>query len=272
MSRGYAHPVATRRPVSKPRRGRALLLLAAALAVAGGVLWFTSRTELATRPVGPGSIATFESGFRPFSQLNRLHGTLRITRARAASGRRSAEATYDGSGINGYARAIYNVNWRPGAFVSYGASFFIPASTIDSLHGELAIMRWDDYSLHPDDPNYGGLVVFGSGPDHRARLIQNELGPNPSMREVSTPFALPTDRWFRVEVHQRLAPDGDALNQVLIDGRTVTRTRSANIPAGRSVSRLRFGVVAIASGAQKSPLELWFDDARATPGAVAGER
>jgi hypothetical protein len=257
----------TYRAARRRRLIAAGLLLAAA--VAGVVIWVIpgpKRGPVEAR--GPISSASLESGgLAEFSQLNRLHGTLAVTNARRHGGSPSAVATYDGSGANGYARGIYNVHWKRGEDVAYSAAFYIPRTTLAAVKGQVALMRWDDFPAHPDAANYGGVVIFVG--DHRAHLIRNELGRAGEESDLAAAFDLPLDRWFRLEVRQRLGSD-NARNEVYVDGRLIAKSLKPNIPADREVLRVRYGIAAIASGAQTAPLRLWFDDATARPGVVAG--
>jgi hypothetical protein len=244
--------------------GAGLVLVLAAVGVA---IWKASESTPApvrpVRPAGPESrVSAADPGLRGFSQLNRLAGSL----SRAAhAGRLAFQATYDGRGENGYARAIYNVHWRRGQDVAYGASFFIPRATLDAVQGQVALMRWDDFPAHPEAANYGGLVIFVG--DHRAHIIRNELGGKDEEDDLVDAFDLPLDRWFRIEVRQRLAAGSGARNEVYVDGHQVATSQRPNIPADRGVERVRYGISAIAAGAQVKPLRLWFDDAWARPGA-----
>ncbi|MEA2426484.1 MAG: hypothetical protein QOF37_112 [Thermoleophilaceae bacterium] len=246
--------------------GAVLLLMAVAVAL---VIWLVPGPKRG--PVeagGPTSRASFASGgLGEFSQVNRLHGTLATTPGPVHGHSRSALATYDGSGANGYARGIYNVHWKQGADVAYSAAFYIPRATLAAVKGQVALMRWDDYPAHPEAANYGGVVIFVG--DHRAHLIRNELGLGGAETDLTGPFDLPLDRWFTLEVRQRLGA-GNARNEVYVDGRLIARSLVPNIPGDRDVERVRYGIAAIASGAQTAPLRLWFDDATAWPGAVSG--
>jgi hypothetical protein len=240
------------------------VILVVALAV---VIWQAAISPRGpVHPSGPASRVSLTVGsLRAFSQLNRLHGTLSV---RSHAGRRAAKATYVGRGANGYARAIYNVHWKRGQDVAYGASFYIPSTTLAAVQGQLALMRWDDYPKHPGAANYGGLVLFVG--DHRAHIIRNELGGKDEEDDLSDGFDLPLDRWFAIEVRQRLGDGGDARNEVYIDGKLAASSNKPNIPGDRDVRRVRYGITAIAAGAQKKPLRLWFDDAWARPGVAAG--
>lgn len=237
------------------------------IVAAGAAIWQATRGPHGpVHPTGPTSRISVASGdLSGFSQLNRLQGSLTVA---SHAGRRAAQALYDGRGANGYARAIYNVHWKRGQDVAYGASFYIPRATFDAIQGQLALMRWDDYPEHPAAANYGGVVIFVG--DHRAHLIRNELGGQDVETDLAPGFDLPLDRWFTVEVRQRLESGGDARNEVYVDGKPVAMSKKPNIPGDRDVRRVRYGITAIAAGAQRKPLRLWFDDAWARPGVTAG--
>jgi hypothetical protein len=276
------------RPRARPRPGEGrgvtgerssrLLIAAGGLLVAAAVL--TAIVMILggggagdVEPQGSVTSATFESGgLSVFSQLNQEHGTIRVASDRAHGGRRSVRARYDGSGLNGYARGIFNIEWEQGEQVGYSAAFYVPGATLRSVEGQVAVMRWDDFPLHPGgDANYGGLVIFGS--DRKFHLISNQLGVGEGEGEeedLTGAFDVPPDRWFTVEVRQRLGGD-DARNEVYLDGKLVAASNERNIPPDRSVRRIRFGVVAIASGSQKRPLDLWFDDVTVRPGVAGGQ-
>jgi hypothetical protein len=199
----------------------------------------------------------FDSGgLQAFDQLNATTGSL----ARVAGGygdAYSAKATYAGGGANGFARGIFNVDWHAGDDVWYSAAYYLPTGFHAAMQGQVAIMRWDDYGAHPEAADYGGIVICGC--DKRARLV-NDLLPSEQQIELSPAFDLPEGRWFHLEVHQHLSPD-HGLNEVYLDGVRITSTDKPNLQPGRGVDRIRYGLVAIADGAQTRPLELNFDNA-----------
>ena len=195
--------------------------------------------------------------FSVFSQINALNGTLTQTTARAYSGTSSARATYNGSGENGYARGIWNVQWEDGDDVWFGAAYYLPTGFHSNIQGQVDLVRWDNWSTNPSDTDWGGVSIYGS--DHRARLLRFGAGrPNDTL---VGPLDLPEGRWFTLEVHQRRsATSGSALSELYVDGKLVGKSTAANT-YGRAATRVRYGVVAIAAGSQKKPLELNFDDA-----------
>jgi hypothetical protein len=191
-----------------------------------------------------------------FTQTNAQNGTLASTGDSYAGGA-AVRATYSGGGGNGYARGIFNVAWREGDDVWYRAAFKLPLGFKDSMQGQVALMRWDDWESHPDDTNQSGVVIYGG--DKRSRLILDRLGPH-TQTELTGDFDLPEGRWFLLEVHQRLSTS-NAVNEVYLDGVKVASGSVANLDPGRGVDRIRYGVVAIAAGAQNNPLSLQFDEA-----------
>jgi hypothetical protein len=192
-----------------------------------------------------------------FSQLNALNGTLAQTSTRAYSGTSSVRATYEGNGSNGYARGIWNVQWEEGDDVWFGGAYYLPTGFHSNIQGQVDLVRWDNWSTNPSDTDWGGVSIYGS--DHRARLLRFGAGrPNDTL---VGPLDLPEGRWFTLEVHQRRsATSGSALSELYVDGKLVGKSTAANT-YGRAATRVRYGVVAIASGSQYKPLELNFDNA-----------
>jgi hypothetical protein len=205
-----------------------------------------------------GLSAALDGGsFSEFSQTNALQGTLSLSEARAFDGRASAHATYEGNGENGYARGIWNVNWQDGDDVWFGAAYYLPVGFLASVQGQVDLVRWDNWSLYPDEADWGGVSIYGS--DHRARLLRFGAGrPNDTL---VGPTTLPEGRWFTLEVHQiRSSQGGSALSELYVDGKLIGKSTAPNT-YGRPATRVRFGLVAIAAGVQTKPLQLNFDDA-----------
>jgi hypothetical protein len=192
-----------------------------------------------------------------FDQTNAVGGALGVVPG-GFGDESSMLATYDGGGANGYSRGIFNVGWVPGDEVWYSAAYLLPEGFKASVQGQVALLRWDDWDAHPEAADQGGVVIYGS--DHRSRLVNDWLGDDTQI-ELSRAFDLPEGRWFQLEVHQRLGAD-DGLNEVYLDGERIARSDAPNLEPGRGVTRVRYGIVAIASGSQIKPLALKFDRAR----------
>jgi hypothetical protein len=204
----------------------------------------------------PGRTARLETGdFREFSESEARRGALTVSTHQAYDGSRAAAARYDGGPGNGYARATQDVSWRDGQDVWYGAAFYLPKGFKRAMQGEVALLRWDNYVAYGTRADIGGVVVWGS--DRRARLVLSHYLRRE--RVLVGPFEVPEGLWFSLLVHQRLARDGGrALSEVYIDGAIVGSSRNGST-AGREIHRVRYGLVAISSGAQTKPLTLWFD-------------
>ena len=148
------------------------------------------------------------------------------------------------------------MGWRPGERVRYSARFYIPRGFKRRMQGQVDILRWDTWP----GADRSGISIYGS--DKRARLVRQRLGVE--QVAISRPFRLPEGRWFRLEVRQRIARRG-ARNTVYLDGRRIASSRTRNT-YGLTVQRIRYGLVAIAAGAQRRSLHLYFDDARVRRG------
>jgi hypothetical protein len=198
---------------------------------------------------------------RNFDQSNTLRGGLRRTLLHAYQGAGSARATTHGGG-DAYSRALFNVRWREGADVWFGAAYLLPRSFTSQMQGEVDLLRWDNFPADRVTTDRSGIVLFRG--DRRAHLIRQRLGVEDVT--LGKPFALPVGRWFWLEVHQRLSRGRGALSEVFLDGRLVTSSTKPN-SYGRTVRRIRFGIVAVDAARQRRPLKLWFD--RATVGTRA---
>src|SRR5690606_1684519 len=76
-------------------------------------------------------------------------------------------------------------------------------------------------------------------------------------------FDLPEGRWFVLSVRQRFS-SSNPVSEVRVDGNLVASSTAKNFN-GRTIERIRYGIVAISANQQKHSLRLWFDEARAMP-------
>lgn len=205
-------------------------------------------------------VAHLETG--TFSEItpNTDLGEVRVSTEHAYDGRRSFSATYCGRGDVGYARGQYAVHWPDGADVWYGVALLLPHGFYDAMAGQVDLLRWDNFNLHGQGADYGGVVIYGS--DHRARLLRGTYGHDDSS-QLGRAFRIPEGRWVWLEVHQRLGDGAGARSTVFLDGRQVASSSRAD-SFGRLVTRIRYGIVAIDAGRQVAPVTVWMD--RATAG------
>ncbi len=197
----------------------------------------------AAAPLGDneGMLGSFEGGaFDEFDGHSAASGAIVPTTERAYDGARSAKASYNGSGGNGFARTWFEVHFNGGSDVWYGGAFYIPSKK--AMPCWYSLMRWDNYITYGSGGDVGGIEISISG---RARLMRQDYSAE-NYAVLTREFDLPEGRWFWLEVHQRLSDrDGQALNEVFLDGRRVGQSRMAN-SRGRVVNEVRHGLVALA--------------------------
>jgi hypothetical protein len=194
----------------------------------------------------PGNLCEFDFG------ASVRHGSLDPTPANAAAGAWSVTGSYDGSGANGFARVGWQVRYEAGDTVRFGASFLLT----DTLPCWAMLARWDNYALYGPGGDVGGIELEGG----EFRLVRtNYDGSN--YRRLSPSVRVPLDRWFSIEVVQRLGTAG-ATSDLYLDGEHVGGSTAAN-SRGRPIRNIRFGFVAVA--AQCTPASSFLmDDVFAT--------
>jgi hypothetical protein len=192
-------------------------------------------------PDSEGMLGSFESNsFDDFDGHSAENGAIEPTSERAYDGSRSARASYDGSGGNGFARTWFEVDFKKGSDIWYGGAYYIPSKK--AMPCWYSLMRWDNYITYGSGGDVGGIEISTSG---RARLMREDYSAK-NYAVLSKEFDLPEGRWFWLEVHQRLSDqDGQALNEVFLDGRRVDASTTAN-GRGRVVNEVRHGLVALA--------------------------
>ena len=232
------------RRVLENRRGdgRGAMLLCTAVAVMATAVAGCSRG-------GPPTDRAAADCSSRFSDTNELHGTLTTAAARAYSGTRAIKATYDGSTVNGYARGVWHVDWRPGDYVRWGTAVYLPRGTVADIVDYFALMRWDNFGAYRHGDDKGGIVF------QRGRGWELTGGP---MR-LRIP-GLPEGRWFTIEVHEVLAQDDSGRTEVYVNGRQVASATGPNM-ARSPIDRLRVGIVGITARLQNDRLTAYFDRA-----------
>jgi hypothetical protein len=196
-----------------------------------------------------GRAGDFETG--TFSEFNGspsiLHGTLVPVQGNAYSGDWSAQGSYDGSGANGFARVMWDVEYESGDTIRYGASYYLSGP----LPCWAMLARWDNYALYGRAGDVGGVELE----DGVIRLIRGNYDGSNYAR-LSPNASVPLGRWFSIEVIQRLGAEG-ATNELYLDGTLVGGSTTPN-SRGRSIRHIRFGYVAVA--APCTPASAFFID------------
>jgi len=234
------------------------------LGAAGAALALLSPAALSAPPAEP-RVASLETpGFEEFDGIDSAPGVGRVRRlgSRAYDGDHAAQARTPRGPRNHFARAAFDVGWEGGDDVSYGAAFFAPYGFYARQQGQVALLRWDNFALENRTQDQGGVVVLADGRWALAAKRAEEDGQVLLTEPVERPSP---GRWHWVEVRQRLAAaDGEARNELWLDGERVSASQTANW-FGRPVTKLRFGIVAVRAGYQVRPLRLWFDRAAVSP-------
>jgi len=245
------------RVIRSVRLARRLLVAAAVSAAALAAVSGTAAASVVSQS------ASMDGGkLSGFSQLNTLASTLAVDSTRAYDGTYSAKASYLGGADNAYSRGLWNVSWVTNDDVWYSAAYYLPVGFKSAMQGEVDLLRWDNWLSHPSDTDWGGVVIYGG--DKKARLMRFNMKGSSTV--LVGPFDVPEGRWFTLEVHQRLSgSSGDALSELYLDGTLVGRSTAANT-YGRTIERLRTGLVADGGAKQTNPLTLWFDRARISTG------
>jgi hypothetical protein len=224
------------KPLKRPfMPGIAVVLGAGAAAL--GLSWGSCSESLPSpRPLPPDvRVASFTGGrFKELDgQSSRGSASLAVSRARGYADRGALLAR--NSGGSGFARGWFDVRWRAGSDVRYGAAFFIPSAR---AIGYADLVRWDNYAHYGQGGDIGGIEIN----DGRAYLMRADYGGD-NFAKLGDDFSLPEDRWFTLDVHQRFSAEaGVAFSEVRIDGERVATSTDAN-SRGRPIDNLRFGFV-----------------------------
>jgi hypothetical protein len=195
--------------------------------------------------------------FNMGAQTSGANARIALDSTRAYNSGYAAKASYAGGGTNGYARGVQSVDWNDGTHVWYGEAVYLPTGFKAAMQGQVDLMRWDNYSLANVSDDWGGISIWHS--DKLARLLLfNAAGDTATL---VGPFNIPEGRWNWIEVHQIFSShSGSAYSAVYLNGSLVGTSTLANKYA-LGITRIRFGLVAIAENSQTNPLSLWFDRA-----------
>lgn len=214
----------------------------------------------------------FESGlFGDFDQTNAADGTLTIigngTEAPSltSGGTKIARAYQNGSNTTDghFSRAIWNLpNWGNQVYRTE-ATFYLPAGFYNSMMGAVQLIGWD---ANPVLGNQMRLAIYNG--DKKARLFiqENYVG-----RVITDNFSIPEGQWVKLVIEQKIsATDGWSkvyMNDALVAQGAVDYCVGDALNCGDTatdypVTRLRYGLVAIADQTQLKPLTVYFDNVK----------
>ena len=134
------------------RRSKAMRLLA--LCVGAGVLASAgpATADAALRSAANGNLAAFSGG------LVQTNGTLTAVSGGYGPDTQSFSAAYSGTG-GGAASGSFQVRWKPGQTVSYGAAFELPTGFHAATAGLQTLLRWDSRPESSGAVEHEGVVI-----------------------------------------------------------------------------------------------------------------
>jgi hypothetical protein len=172
-----------------------------------------------------------------------------------------------GTGTNaatasGTARGSFNVRWRPGHAVAYGAAFYLPANFHAATQGQQTLIRWDSRPGINGTYYEGGILVdYSTNSGYLTAATVS--GGTVSQRVLAGPFALPVAQWFKLQVRQLVGAGAAAYSEVYENGSLVASSRAPNF-GGRQINHISYGIVDVAGGAEQGAITFNFDQATAT--------
>ena len=195
-----------------------------------------------------------ESGnFSEFDATSVLEGSLSVATGEVAAveGARVGRAVINGTGTNAYSRGQWQLSWGQGTVYRTEASFYLPAGFYSAMMGAVQLLGWDAY------PNLGQMRLIIWNSDKKARLFMKSDGTDSTLTNA---FTVPEGRWAHLAIEQKISDSG-GWSKVYLDGRLVAEG-SGDTATPYSVTRIRYGIVAIDGGAQQKPLTVYFDRVR----------
>jgi hypothetical protein len=215
--------------------------------------------------------ANFDKGdFSEWDQTNAADGTLTIINEGSevpptsnTSNVKIAKAYQQGSNTTDghFSRAIWNLNnWTDQIYRSE-AWYYLPTGFYSSMEGAVQLMGWD---TNPILGNQMRIIIYNG--DKKARLFVNE---NYVGREITDSFAIPEGQWVKLAIEQRISQT-EGWSKVYMNDQLMAQGNATSCPtsakncqdtyAEAPVTRMRYGLVAIADVQQTKPLTVYFDD------------
>jgi hypothetical protein len=202
-----------------------------------------------------GNLGAFSGG------IQQVNGTLTATGPGYGTDAATFAATYSGTGGAGQASGTFNVQWRQGQSVAYGAAFYLPPNFHAAPTGQQALLTWDSLPDVGGRSEQAGVVIDYS--DNAGYLVANTVTNGSAVQQVlAGPFSLPIGTWFALQIRQLLGSGASAYSDVYLDGRLVAASRAPNF-SGQQITDVRYGIVELTPDAAQGPLAFDFDQASA---------
>lgn len=162
---------------------------------------------------------------------------------------------YSGKGENGYARLQQKLSLHDGQQYQCQADYFLPSGFYQAQQGQIALMRWDNWSLYPDHTDQGGVAINRHG-----QLVMMFQQMNTSYHQLGNTTVLEEGKWHTLRLIQTLSEmDGSALSELWHNDLKVLTSNLANTN-GRPVTRMRFGIVSVHAGRQVNDINMYIDN------------
>lgn len=190
-------------------------------------------------------------------------GAVVPVRSSTYSGDEAAQASVPGGSDNRFARLVRGgTSGSPGSLAYaegdelwFGVAIRLPAGFYDAVPAYFSPLRWDTFGV--DRVSRSGLALYEDGAFRLFVERQGEPGQDNLLGE--TTLRLDEERWYWLEIHQRLSSeDGQALNTLFVDEREIATSTRRNY-YGDPVSAVRYGIVALSEADQAPPLTVLFD-------------
>ena len=217
--------------------------------------------------------ASFENNnFAEWDQTNAVDGTLtiiddgaEIPKSPIANNQKIAKAFQQGSNSTDghYSRTIWSLaDWTEQTYRTE-AYFYLPSGFYSSMEGAVQILGWDTYPVL----NHQTRLIIYNG-DKKARLFINE---NNVTREITNSFVIPEGQWIKIAVAQHIS-ETQGWSQVYMNDALVAEgnanscaspaSRCNDTYSGAPLTRIRYGLVAIADRIQTKPLTIYLDQVK----------
>ena len=202
-----------------------------------------------------GDLEAFSGG------IQQVNGTLTATGPGYGADAATFAATYSGAGAAGQASGTFNVQWRQGQSVAYGAAFYLPPNFHTAPTGQQGLLTWDSLPDTSGRSEQDGVVIDYS--DDAGYLVASTVTNGSAVQQVlAGPFSLPIGTWFTLQVRQLLGSGSATYSDVYLNGRLVAASRAPTF-SGQRITDVRYGIVELTPDAAQGPVALDFDQASA---------
>jgi|GEM_PF-5405799 len=174
-----------------------------------------------------------------------------------------AKAYQDGSNSpdGSFSRSIWHLSdWSEGVTTQVSAWYYLPSNFYDQMQGAVQLLGYDTY---PTLQNQLRLAIYNFDKNAYVFVMENGQG-----RNILKGPHFPTGEWFKVTLENELS-NTKGWSKLYVNDQLVASTDSQNCEwlddcgdtmPSVPITRVRFGLVAIANGIQTNPLAVYLDN------------